>query len=126
MNCLNARKINGVVARGLLLLAAFCLSAQTAQAAPGQWLPSPQKIQNIVVEDYGDTGQGTLIMQGGLPADYVPEGCRGAWLVTLDLASAKGRAQLATALLAQASDRPINLAFSKCRDGRPVASHLML
>ncbi|AZN35140.1 hypothetical protein [Iodobacter ciconiae] len=104
---------------------AFCFlfAACFASAAPGQWMPEARLIENIIVE--GDVGgKALIVIQGGVPADYIPAGCNSPYN-TLDLSISKGRAQLAIALTAYSTARPVKLAL-QCIGERPLITHIML
>jgi hypothetical protein len=105
-----------------VLLALMTMPLMTA-AAPGEWMPEARAIENIIVE--GDSGgKAVIIIQGGVPPAYIPSACNSPYN-TLDLSTTKGRGQLAVALSAYASGRPVKLAL-QCIGDRPLIGHIML
>lgn len=91
-------------------------------AAPGEFMPEARPIQSIIVE--GDSGgNAVVIIQGGVPVDYIPAGCNSPYNM-LDLSTSKGRGQLAVALSAYSLGKPVRLAL-QCIGDRPLVSHIL-
>jgi hypothetical protein len=104
------------------VLIALLTPSFIAMSAPGEWMPDALLIENIIVE--GDTaGKAIIIIKGGVPTAYIPSACNSPYN-TIDLSTTKGRSQLAVALSAYASGKPVKLAL-QCIGDRPLVSHIM-
>jgi hypothetical protein len=91
-----------------------------ARGEPGNWT-QPRLIQEILVE--GDAaGKAAILIQGGVPSDYIPPACNSPYNM-IDLGTSKGRGQLALALSAYTSGRPIKIAL-QCAGDRPSITHI--
>ena len=109
--------------KNILFFVGVSLVAQVS-AAPGGWTPTPQKISGIVIEGSETNGTALILIDGGVPADYIPSECNSPYN-TADLTTEKGRGILSVALSARLADKPVKLALT-CRGSRPFITHIML
>lgn len=96
-----------------------------ALSVPGDWMPSPKKIASIVVEG-GDSGNALIVIEGGVPADFIPPGCSAGGdgtYNTIPLHTDKGKAVYSLALAAYLAGKPVRLALT-CVGTRPLITHI--
>ncbi|HEY6528113.1 MAG TPA: hypothetical protein VIZ65_05425 [Cellvibrionaceae bacterium] len=99
--------------------------AVPALSAPGEWMPAPKKIASIIVEG-SDSGSATILIEGGVPTDYIPSGCNTGGdniYNTIPLNTDKGKAVYSLALAAYLAGKPVKLALM-CVGTRPLITHI--
>jgi hypothetical protein len=91
-------------------LVVFLLSVLscTVFAQPGHWTPY-QIIQTIIIEN----GVALIVVEGDVPAEFIPAECNQA-----NLSTEHGKAIYSLALAARLSDTPISMAL-ECNGVRP-------
>ena len=94
-------------------------------ANPGSWMPTEKSISSIIVEG-DDNGRAIVLIEGGVPSDYIPSECRSGsngTYNTIPLHTDKGRGMYSLALAAHASGKKVKLALS-CTGNRPLITHI--
>jgi hypothetical protein len=101
------------------------VSTMTVHSNPGAWMPEAKKIVEIIVEG-GDEGRALIVIEGNVPSDYVPEGCKvgdDRAYNTVYLNTDKGKSIYSLALTAYMSGKPVKLAVG-CIGARPLITHI--
>ncbi|MCW8825525.1 MAG: hypothetical protein OQK78_03780 [Gammaproteobacteria bacterium] len=107
----------------ILFLIVISISTQVT-ATPGNWMPVAKNISGIIIEGGENSGVATILIEGGVQAEYIPSDCNTPYN-TADLTTEKGRGILSVALSARLSNMPVKLALS-CIGGRPLITHIWL
>ena len=102
----------------------FLFVSMQAYSVPGGWMPTKQKIAEIIVEGNELDGKALIIIEGGVPSDFIPSECNSPYN-TVNLTSEKGRAILSIALAAYMSGKPVALALS-CIGPRPLITNIRM
>lgn len=107
----------------ILLFGCILISTQVF-SSQGGWMPIAKNIESIVVEG-GSTGSSALIViEGGVPADFIPTNCSSEYN-TVDLTTDHGKSVLSIALAAKMAGKPIKLALA-CAGSRPFITHIRI
>jgi hypothetical protein len=107
-----------------IFLVLIALLSFQALSNGGSWMPTAKKISGIVVEGGETNGTALIIIDGGVPDDFIPSECKSPYN-TIDLTTEKGRGILSVALSARMSDKPVKLALT-CKGNRPFITHIWL
>lgn len=110
------------------LVFVFLTLSLSAFGNPGSWTPSYQKISGIMVEGPEENGRAIILIEGGVPNNYVPDGCNDGTMGTYNtvyLNTEKGRAIYSMALAAYLSEKSVKLALD-CAGARPLITHIRL
>lgn len=111
----------------LMLVTISLCATSFASANPGAWMPAAKKISSIIVEG-NDNGLALIIIEGGVPSEYIPAECRAGGdsaYNTAYLNTSKGRGIYSMALAAYIAGKPVRLALS-CAGNRPLITHIQL
>ena len=111
----------------LLLTITLIFFTTFVSANAGGWMPLSKKIQSIVVEG-DDNGQALILIEGGVPSEYIPSACRNGTNSTYNtvfLNTDKGRGVYSMALTALSTGRKVKLALS-CIGNRPLITHIWI
>jgi hypothetical protein len=108
------------------LVAAFLFcAALNVHANPGAWMPEAKAIIEIHVEG-SDDGKALIVIDGNVPADYVPSGCNSGGnraFNVVHLNTDKGKGIYSLALTAYMGGKPVNMAVT-CEGTRPLITNI--
>lgn len=107
----------------LFVLCVFGVSFQS-YSAPGGWAPTYQNISEIIIEGNELDGKAFIVIEGGVPSDYIPPECNSPYN-TVNLTSEKGRGILSLALAAYMGGKPVRVALS-CAGSRPLVTNIRM
>ena len=113
--------------KSLILIMWFVFYAEGALANPGAWIPHFKSISSIFIEG-DDNGRALIQLEGGIPPEYIPEGCRDgadSTYNTVFLNTEKGKAIYSMALSAYLAGKSVKIAVS-CTGSRPLITHIWL